>query len=43
LDIIQAQIAALEETLDKEEVSFDDLSLLEQLRRVGRRLAQLGL
>jgi len=43
LDIIQAQIAALEETLDKEEVSFDDLSLIDQFCEIGRRLWHLGL
>lgn len=40
---IQAQTEALKEALDKEEVDFDDLSLLDQFREVGRRLLHLGL
>ena len=40
---IQAQTEALKEALDKEEVDFDDLSLIDQFREVGRRLLHLGL
>jgi len=40
---VQEQTTALEEALNQEEVDFDDLSLIDQFRKVGRRLLSLGL